>query len=792
MDNQSLKVSYFTNITSTAPAETKTIEEIRQIIKSDKHKAHCEDIARLKQTHLADPADKAKEDKYKKRKLALPCFTASGVFSKRNNNGLLEHNGVAQIDLDGKDNPSKSISDMRDALESDPHVFLVLRSPSGDGVKGLCRVPADADTHKDSWEAMRERYTAQGFNVDSTPEVSRAFFVSHDPDIKSPRKFAEAKQYTPAPKPAPKPAPAPVARTYSDELSDLDKIDLCLPHLHPDDDYEQWFQVGMIIKSTGGAMSTWDAWSSQGSLYKAGEIESKWKSFKGGSLTIASLIKLATDACGGVNPIIKQRNSLSPVVDIKTDFADVGTSEPKTKKTEKAPKPIGYHCNGKYYFLDSDERRYLGVSSKPFELHLRSLGYSKASKNGVMSAVEKRLLHTITHHTVDHVGSIAGRSIGINIDGNGTKHLIDRKNKRAKAVKGEFPIIGAIVDSVFGEQSKYVYSWLNIARRQLSEERYMPGHALVIAGDAGGGKSLFSEAIAAPLLGSLAKASQYLRGATNFNADIVGSELLLLDDDMGSDRRAEKRAQFGESLKNITAGSKTVKCHGKGMDGYSANPLWRCIVCINADDQALGAFPPIGEGDSTSLSDKVLLLRCLSNGSLPFAGEANQTEKFENAIEQEIEAFAYYVDNYEIPKEIRTGKCRFGFDEFQHADLLQVVNQNSNERTLLSATNELLFTEEKNLGVTLHKCKLAQTPQRLYWQGTALEWREIMLKDDRHPARKVITSALAYGDSAEAAGKALAKVAEVADGRILSTRTRTGTIWKIYDLGGAVFEDDPF
>ena len=197
MTNLEMEVSCFPNIKTITPAGTQTVEQVVETIRSEKYKDICDRIGLLKKAHLADPKDKAKKDKYQDLKKTLPNFTASGVFSERNNDSLLKHSGAAQIDLDGKDNPGKSMEDMREVLENDPRVFLVLKSPSRDGMKALCRVSASAETHKASCKAMQAYYKEKGFKADTTSDVSRAFFVSSDPDIKTPRDFGDADEYKP-------------------------------------------------------------------------------------------------------------------------------------------------------------------------------------------------------------------------------------------------------------------------------------------------------------------------------------------------------------------------------------------------------------------------------------------------------------------------------------------------------------------------------------------------------------------------------------------------------------------
>lgn len=762
---------------------------------------------KLKDETLAIRSEKDKDRQAELKRDTLPAIIISAATTCRKASDDDERTGLILIDLDdfgGKANPDVTYEQAVEIVDSmiGEYPFVIGRHTSvRRGLKVACGIEPRVDSHKRSFAALRKLFADHGLEVDrSTSDEKRANFLCWDADIIE-TLIEPLRQWSGAhiePQAEVKKKPYKVKRSSSDSsLTPDEEIGLCLEHLHPDDDYQQWYQVGMIVKEHGGSCAIWDAWSSSGALYKAGECDKKWQSFKGGRLGFGTLVKWATDANGGRNPIMAEKNQRQAVKVTADDFDDVvADDEPQTPEPQKAKEPNAYHHNGRYYIMDGEGSRYIGIGSKPLEFHLRSLGYSRAESNGQLSAVDRERLNIITNHTVDHVGGIAGRPIGLT-SSRGVKHLVTKKNERIVAKPGEWSTIRGILESAFKDQIDYIYSWLHRSRKQLELVSYSQGHVLTIAGKVGGGKSMFGEAIVAPMLGGMVKADRYLKGETTFNADLISSEMLFVDDKMGSNRSAEKRANWGESLKAFAAGSRTVSCHGKGSDAYSVNPLWRAVVCINDDDQSLGAFPPLGEGDSDSVGDKILLIKFFSDKPLPFTGEANQRELLADAIGADLPGFAHFIDNeYVTPEAIKTDKrdLRFGFNRFHHPSLLQTVNQNSNERTLLSVSDDCLFRDDLNLGVVLKLCKIATSAGRQYWEGTALEWSKILLKQDRHAAFSVVRSALAFGNNAKAAGKCLAKVAAVSDGRIIKKPTRTQTLWKIYETsqdhqGDAVGED---
>lgn len=63
------------------------------------------------------------------------------------------------------------------------------------------------------------------------------------------------------------------------------------------DDYDQWYKIGMCLKDKFGnqGFELWDTWSQSSTKYNNKEMRSKWNSFHGSGLTIASLFYLAMD-----------------------------------------------------------------------------------------------------------------------------------------------------------------------------------------------------------------------------------------------------------------------------------------------------------------------------------------------------------------------------------------------------------------------------------------------------------------------------------------------------------------
>ena len=148
------------------------LHEIQSLITSNTYK---EDTERLRSI----------DDVKEKRKFKANNFdyvTFSGVFKKRNDDKLKKHSSLITIDLDYLEN----IQQVRDQLLQDEYfdTEMLFTSPSGNGLKWIIRIDLSEATHQDYFKAVTN-YLKQTYNIEvdqSGKDVSRACFLSHDPD----------------------------------------------------------------------------------------------------------------------------------------------------------------------------------------------------------------------------------------------------------------------------------------------------------------------------------------------------------------------------------------------------------------------------------------------------------------------------------------------------------------------------------------------------------------------------------------------------------------------------------
>jgi predicted P-loop ATPase len=163
-----METTLFSRITQSKNGQYLAVDEILRKIKN----GEWQDIA------LKIMAEGNKEVRNELKK-AVPYFTPSGKFEQRKANGLIAHSGLIGIDIDEVEN----IEAVAQILRADEHTYSVFKSISGRGLCVLVRV--EPDKHKDAFEALAKYYfEILRHPVDpSCKDVSRARFVSYDPDL---------------------------------------------------------------------------------------------------------------------------------------------------------------------------------------------------------------------------------------------------------------------------------------------------------------------------------------------------------------------------------------------------------------------------------------------------------------------------------------------------------------------------------------------------------------------------------------------------------------------------------
>jgi hypothetical protein len=114
-------------------------------------------------------------------KKALPAICFSGTFNKRTDASLLEHSGLICLDFDGYLKQKELLQD-KETLSKNKYVFSVFISPSGNGLKVLVKIPADAENHTNYFNSLEKYFNSEYFDKTSK-NLSRVCYESYDPLI---------------------------------------------------------------------------------------------------------------------------------------------------------------------------------------------------------------------------------------------------------------------------------------------------------------------------------------------------------------------------------------------------------------------------------------------------------------------------------------------------------------------------------------------------------------------------------------------------------------------------------
>ena len=165
MDTQ---VTIFKNIKETETPFFKEVSFILKRIKEGKSKNLIKEIRKEK--------DKTARNELKKN---LPAICFSGQFNKRSDSSLLEHSGIMCLDFDGYKKQKDMLQD-KEMFINNKFVLSVFVSPSGNGLKVLIKIPADAENHIKYFTSLKTEFDSTYFDTTSK-NVSRVCYESYDP-----------------------------------------------------------------------------------------------------------------------------------------------------------------------------------------------------------------------------------------------------------------------------------------------------------------------------------------------------------------------------------------------------------------------------------------------------------------------------------------------------------------------------------------------------------------------------------------------------------------------------------
>jgi hypothetical protein len=114
-----------------------------------------------------------------KKQLPAVCF--SGTFNKRSDASIVSHSGLICLDFDGYEKQKELLHD-KETISKNKYTFSVFISPSGNGLKVLVKIPADAENHTNYFNSLEKHFNSPYFDKTSK-NISRVCYESYDPLI---------------------------------------------------------------------------------------------------------------------------------------------------------------------------------------------------------------------------------------------------------------------------------------------------------------------------------------------------------------------------------------------------------------------------------------------------------------------------------------------------------------------------------------------------------------------------------------------------------------------------------
>ena len=340
---------------------------------------------------------------------------------------------------------------------------------------------------------------------------------------------------------------------------------------------------------------------------------------------------------------------------------------------------------------------------------------AQATRKGsdeVLSELDEVLIWARIHRSVDEViPALAGFRAGTIKLADGREVVVRRSPNLIEGEKGEWPTIRALIEGLLdiqgeAKQSDYFHAWCQVSYKSLRFGKpgsYKPGHALVIAGPGGSGKSRLQVNIVTPLLGGRSgDPTAFLTGDDSFNSDLIGSEHLMMEELLTNSWSAADRVNLSEAMKRMVA-NENKRLRLMRTDPITVQPFWRLTISMNNDPDKMRAFPML----TPDFRDKVVMLLAYKR-PLPMPTQTDvQQEAFNTKIRSELPAYIDWLMNeFQIPTHLLVDDrgedaTRFGFNAQQHPSLSDALFEDTPAAQLLRLIDQADLLQQHGIDYKL-------------------------------------------------------------------------------------------
>lgn len=190
-----------------------------------------------------------------------------------------------------------------------------------------------------------------------------------------------------------------------------------------------------------------------------------------------------------------------------------------------------YYDSGKLTYYGKNNRGgWVAIQAHDAKRWIAQAGFrTRVRKHQTISEADQILVAIQKINDVQYAGSLAGYRLGI-YEIEGARILVKDSPLLIEPRPGDWPLWKAIIFHMLGpEQQIYVFGWLKTILQSLRSGSLRCGQAMVLVGSKACGKSLLQNELFTPLMGGRStKPYRYMCGKTPFNAELLGSEHLLI------------------------------------------------------------------------------------------------------------------------------------------------------------------------------------------------------------------------------------------------------------------------
>jgi hypothetical protein len=639
-------------------------------------------------------------------KKALPAVSLSGTVTGLRKSALADgrfiHSGFLQVDIDDKDNPDMTLDDIRQVLVADQRIVAGFITPSGAGMKGIARIRPDAD-HKASFLSVERHFASLGIVIDtSCKDPVRLCFLSYDPEAWIDQTRTEV--FEPLPPDVlddlmlhnkrratideqwQAPTPTRVRKASSTITEDgrlilhntstaltLDDLREMIAVI-PQPDYQEWIEICSAAWNTFGHDAT-EILESQWAEVEKGEYAKKFihrlQDFRQGTLWHHAQKH-------GWKPGKHLREQINAEAEVRAMLTPPPPATTGSTMQSFAPGDLYYDGPTGKYLLQVGRAFHTFSRRSPISTGVtRHLAPQYNDAKDLRNAVAASIASREIDGSVQWVGSIAGHRVGRMADSSGLPILITSEPSLPDPVPGLFPVIEGIINDAFPNDValEVFMGWLSSRYKSVLAAKHVPAPMMVLAGEINSGKSLLAWIVAEMLGGRTANPWSAWSGNSLWNDDLIGAELLLMDDCAGNPDVRARRA-FGAAFKEAMY-PHIVQLRKRNVSAVSVRPCWTVLVCCNDTPEALNVIPPL----DPDVSDKIALLH-VSKVKVPMdTSTPYGLQQFQQYLKTEFSAFAQVLVDWVVPVELRDS--RSGIVAWRDPDLLGKVDATSPEKALL-------------------------------------------------------------------------------------------------------------